>query len=154
LTANQQSDTGRLEEQGQAAKSQGRDQHNEESREGQGKPGEGQFAVQPGRRRDRHPGRPEQVPRGLLRDQTHAPGGQKRIERAIGQPLNQADLQSRPKHPGAHEGRQNRRRQAQRTGHEAHGQIGDVAAEHHDLAVRHVDDAHQAKAEGQPKSSQ
>ena len=97
----------------------------------------------------------------LLQDQADAPGSQQRIDLTAVQPGNDQLFQ--------HDTEQERRRKGERQRCDvvpvAHGawqkcrehllgDVGHVCADHNELAVRHVDDAHQSERDGQSERGQ
>ena len=108
------------------------------------------------RRADLAVGRPEGGAHRLLQDQADAPGGEQRLERPAVEEADDAaldgdaDQRRRPGRPAGW-----RWPASSRTGQGALGadqllhDEGGVGAEHHHLAVRHVDDAHHAEGDGE-----
>ena len=88
----------------------------------------------------------------LLQDQRHAPGGQQRLQRPRVEIADDGALQHDAGGPGDQEGdrqRQHHRPIRHRSRHEHLHDVSGVGAEHHHLAMRHVDDAHHAEGDGQ-----
>ena len=91
---------------------------------------------------------------GLLQDQRDAPGGEQRLERPAVEEADHRPLDDDADAPGDEEGerqgdQQGRVEEARKRGadHLLHDE-GGVGAEHHHLAMRHVDDAHDAEGDG------
>ncbi len=96
----------------------------------------------------------------LLQHQRQPPGGQQRFQRAAVQPADQRALDSDTDQAGDQEGERDRDRQAgavQRRSRSVDRLLHDkgrIGAEHHHLAMRHVDHAHDAEGDRQPGGSQ
>ena len=96
--------------------------------------------------------------RALNQDQTDAPGGQHRLQRATVQKANDGGFQDQPKQ-GCGKERSGKGGQIIRI-EPALREIqlkaflhdeGRIGADHHQLAMRHVDDTHQAKHDREPE---
>ena len=96
----------------------------------------------------------------LLQEQAHAPGRQHGVKRPLVEKLDQAALHhpAEEKGDGERDGDADQKEQIHRTRHEAfeHGgaSVGRVSAHRHQLAVRHVDDAHQSEHDRQAERHQ
>jgi hypothetical protein len=94
----------------------------------------------------------EDRPHQLLQHEADAEGGQQRFERP---PVQKTDDRALQDHAG-HARHEKRRRHGEQNGgadvvrHRELHDVGSVGAEHHQLAVRHVDDAHDTERDGQP----
>ena len=104
--------------------------------------------------------RAEDAAHQLLQHQADAPGGQQGFERAAVEKADDAALQRRTHERSGHEGHRHRGQQVpvkqarqEFLKHALH-HVGGVSADHHQLAVRHVDDAHEAIGDGQPERHQ
>ena len=113
-----------------------------------------------GRDLDADVGGAEDVARGLLQDEAHAPGHEQRV---LGAPVEAADdelLEDEAERRRDDEGRDDGHGHvgAEGGGREvAEGvlhHVGRVGADHDELAVRHVDDAHEAEGDGQADGGQ
>ena len=117
-------------------------------------------AGQPRRVLDRHVLRAEHRAHRLHQHQADAPGGEQRLERPAVEPADHAALEHRA---DQRRGQERDRDRDQHVGVEGAGQVraeqvlhhvGRVGADHHQLAVRHVDDAHQAVGDRQAERDQ
>ena len=118
-------------------------------------------AAHPGRVFDADVLRAEEGAHQLLQHQADAPGGQQRLQRPAVQEADHAALQRRTHQRRRHEGHRHGGHQVPvetRPGryfwNTALHHIGGVGADHHQLAVRHVDDAHQPVGDGQAQRHQ
>ena len=117
-------------------------------------------AAHPGGRGDVHVGRAEERAHRLLKDQAEPPGGEQRLERAAIEEADQGLLDDDAEDAGDDEGGRNREQKApvRDGGEEGRDELlddeGGVGADHHDLAVRHVDHAHHAEGDGQPSGGE
>src|SRR5579872_3833541 len=68
--------------------------------------------------------------------------------------MNDADLDDRTNSRRADKGDRHRDDDAEWTGNDVKREIGEITAEHQHLAMRHVDDAHQAEAQCQSQGRQ
>ena len=117
-------------------------------------------AGEPGGERNRHFLRAEDRAVGLLQDQAQAPSGEQRVERTVVEKADEAALEQVSEGEG--DAKRDHDRGKQVPGHqrrqvsleEVCRQVGRVGAECHQLAVRHVDDAHQAEHNRQPERHQ
>ena len=113
-------------------------------------------AAHPRRRADLAVGRAERGAHRLLQDQRQAPGRQQRFQRPAVEEADDALLDQDADHAGDHEGERHRDQQriVEQAGAAGADVLlhheGDVGADHHHLAVRHVDDAHHAEGDGKP----
>jgi hypothetical protein len=104
--------------------------------------------------------RAEHRPVDLLQDQAQAPGRQQRIQRAPVQVPYQNVFHQHAQQAGGAERQHDRQEeiQAEQGGHvggeQLGRQVGDIGAQDHELAMRHVDDAHLAEDDGQPQRHQ
>ena len=113
-------------------------------------------AAHPRRRADLAVGRAERGAHRLLQDQRQAPGRQQGFQRPAVEEADDALLDQDADQAGHHEGKRHRDQeriveQARTAGADVflHHE-GDIGADHHHLAVRHVDDAHHAEGDGKP----
>ena len=119
-----------------------------------------QGAAHPFRVADFPVGRPEDRADRLAEDEAHTPGGQQGFQRPPVEPADDGPLQPRAERRGGEEGRRRRdgERQAEELRREGAEQFldheGGVGADHHHLAMRHVDDAHDAECDRQPDRRQ
>ena len=95
---------------------------------------------------------------GLHQDQADAPGGQQRLQRAAVEPADDAALEHhrRPapetrKQPVSPATRYQSKAPGQVAPEQVLHHVGGVGADHDQLAVGHVDDAHQAVGDGEPQ---
>ena len=92
---------------------------------------------------------------GLLQDQAQAPGGQQRVEGPVVEVADEAALQDVAEGEGHREGERNRHEKinshplGQMRLEELRCQVGHVGAKRHQLAVGHVDHAHQPEHDRQ-----
>ena len=105
--------------------------------------------------------RTEQAAHGLLQHQADAEGGQQSLQRAAVEEANHTALQNRPNQCCGQKGDRNGHHQIpakSRLRHKALKQqlhhIRGIGADHDQLTMRHVDDAHQAVSNGQAQRSQ
>jgi len=110
------------------------------------------------RRGDRDVGRTEDRAKRLLKRERHAPGGEQALQRALVEPLDDAALQHRADQRSRDERHRKRSDEvvvkgaalrAKHGGENRLRHVGRVGADHHDLAVRHVDHAHQTVGDGE-----
>ena len=122
--------------------------------------GDLQRAQHPLRQFDADFARAEHRAIGLLQDQAQAPGREQRIERALVEMADQRPFDQHAERAGGDERQHHREEEV--AGEQA-GQIvleevrrhpGDVGAEDHELAMRHVDDAHLAEDDRKPERHQ
>jgi hypothetical protein len=113
-------------------------------------------AAHPGGIADLAVGRAEHGAHGLLQHQREAPGREQRFQRAAVEKADDAALDQHAE--GAGDEERQRHRDQQRIVEQAgiagaddllHHE-GDVGADHHHLAMGHVDDAHDAEGDGKP----
>jgi hypothetical protein len=96
----------------------------------------------------------------LHQDQADAPGGQQGLERPAVQPADHAALEHRADQRGQEAGRDGRHHvevegaRGRYCLEQVLHQVGGIGADHHQLAVRHVDDAHQPVGDGQAQRHQ
>ena len=92
----------------------------------------------------------------LLQDEADAERGEQGLERPPVQEPDDAALDEHADAPGDQEGGRYRheQRDADEVRHPELHDVGRVGAEHHQLAVRHVDDAHDAEGDRQPDGDQ
>ena len=115
-------------------------------------------AAHPGRVADLAVGRSEHGTHRLLQDQRQPPGGKQRFERPAVQETDDALLDQNADRSRNHESERHGEHQRiieqggiVRANHLLHHE-GHIGADHHHLAVRHVDDAHDAEGDGKPDS--
>ena len=120
-----------------------------------------QAAAHPRRVLHAHVLRAEDRAHQLLQHQADAPGGQQGFERAAVQEADHPALQDRAHQRRCAEAHRNGRHQvpAEQRGRQpglkdALHDVGGVGADHHQLAVRHVDHAHQSVGDGQAQRGQ
>ena len=96
----------------------------------------------------------------LHQHQRNAPGGQQRLQRTAVEETQHATLQHRAHQGRSHEGHRHSRQQVpvkkigQIAAEYALHHKGGIGANHHQLAVGHVDHTHQAVGDGQPQRHQ
>jgi len=97
---------------------------------------------------------------GLLQDQAQPPGREQRVQWPLIEVSDQRPFDQHSERTGGDERQYHRQKevsaeQAREIGFKGRrGQIGDVGAEDHELAMRHVDDAHLAKDDGKAERHQ
>ena len=106
-------------------------------------------------------GRPEDGAHRLLQDQRDAPGGQQRLQRPAVEEADDAALDERRRRrrrPGRRAAARSTSDQSNRPGAAVADHLlddeGRVGAEHDHLAMRHVDDAHDAEGDGEADGGQ
>src|SRR5690606_2221386 len=117
---------------------------------------DGQGAADPFRRADRPGQRAEQGAHRLPQDQADAEGGQQGFQRSAVEKTYDAALDGDAHQPGDQEGRGDGDQQAplDEVGKQDLDSPGGIGAEHDQLAVGHVDHAHDAEGNGQADGRQ
>ena len=115
-----------------------------------------QRAAHPVGRHHRPVERRKNRPHRLLQDEAHAEGREQRLERSAVKKSNNGALHQDARQPRNDKRRRNRHqnRDPDVFGHRHLNDVGGVRAEHHQLTVSHVDDAHDAERNGQPDGDQ
>ena len=117
-------------------------------------------ALQPGHGRDLDLPGVDELAKELLQDQADPPGGQQRVERTLVEITDQAALQRIAEHAGDDECQHDPEEDVDvhQPGEETLEQHGSAVAavrpHGHQLAVGHVDDAHEAEHDRQPQRHQ